>query len=63
MKTGRSGGSGSGSGSGCGQALLEDMKEQELLELLSQYEEEDSSWSMTPWHKVSGSFLQLTFSF
>ena len=42
----------SGWGSGCGHAVVGDMKEHELLDLLSQYEDEDSG-TTSPWNLVS----------
>ena len=44
--------SGRGCDSGCGHAVVGDMEEHELLDLLSQYEDEESA-ATYPWHPVS----------
>ena len=41
-----------GRGSGCGYTVVDDMGEPELLDLLSQYEDEGGR-ATPPWHSVS----------
>ena len=42
-----------GRGSGCGLSVVRDMEEPELLDILSQYEDEDGPHHTPPWHSVS----------
>ena len=42
-----------GCGSGCGLSVVRDMEEPELLDILSQYEDEDGPHHTPPWHSVS----------